>query len=100
MVKPYIRINGIAPAWPSLLGQCHPFYPPNEPFSMASASYSICGSFNKIKDIKRYDWEVLIDAGHQTLPFLINHGNHIPDAILLTHRYPDPASNHISFTYL
>jgi glyoxylase-like metal-dependent hydrolase (beta-lactamase superfamily II) len=85
MTKPFIRINGIAPAWPQLLGQCHPFYPPDETFSMASASYSICGP----KRGNSPGWEILIDAGHQTIPFLINHGNRIPDAILLTHGHPD-----------
>lgn len=89
MSTPYIRINGTAPAWPSLLGQCHPFYPPEEPFSMASASYSICGTQKGTGNRENLNWEILIDAGHENVPFLINHGNRIPDAIFLTHGHPD-----------
>jgi hypothetical protein len=85
VTKPYIRINGTAPAWPSLLGQSHPFYSSDDALSMTSASYSICGKGHGNKS----DWEVLIDAGHQIVPSLIRYGNRIPEAILLTHGHPD-----------
>jgi glyoxylase-like metal-dependent hydrolase (beta-lactamase superfamily II) len=85
MTKLFVRINGIAPAWPQLLEQSHPFYLPDEPFSMASTSFSIC--YPSSENLQGR--EILIDAGHQTIPFLISHGNRIPDAIILTHGHPD-----------
>jgi hypothetical protein len=41
-MNPCIRLNGIAPAWPVLLGTSHPFCSPGVFFTTNSASYSIC----------------------------------------------------------
>ncbi|MBN1952230.1 MAG: MBL fold metallo-hydrolase [Bacteroidales bacterium] len=82
-----IRINGTAPAWPAMLGQEHPFYDKEEIASLASTSYSILGYKNDTAS--EPDAEVLIDAGHETVPFLLRNGNRIPDALILTHGHPD-----------
>jgi len=82
-----IRINGTAPAWPLLLEGTHAFYEPGNITGMGSASYSIISvSDNEEASI---NWEILIDAGHNTVPFLLNNGNRIPNAIMLTHGHPD-----------
>jgi len=83
-LKYKIRINGRAPAWPVLLGEEHPFYDPEDPDALGSASYSLIASDEN--DIR---WELLIDAGHNTVPFLLKHSNRIPDALFLTHAHPD-----------
>ena len=82
-----IRINGTAPAWPMLLGSSPVFYQPENPDSLGSVSYSIISYSGSGKS--SIAWEVLIDAGHNSVPFLLNHGNRIPDAIILTHGHPD-----------
>ncbi len=82
-----LRINGTAPAWPVLLEYPSAFYQPQNSNALGSASYSILSYTNKEKTV--INWEVLIDAGHNTVPFLLNHGNRIPDAIILTHGHPD-----------
>ncbi len=78
-----LRFNGTAPAWPHLLGTMHPFYPVDEPAFMGSASYSVLENNNGS------GWEILIDAGHNTLPFLLQNRNRIPDVVMLTHAHPD-----------
>ncbi len=82
-----IRINGRAPAWPVLLETRHPFYAPFTSESMASVSYSVIASERKNSENKL--WEVLIDAGHNTVPYIIQNGNRIPEAIILTHAHND-----------
>lgn len=77
--KPALRVNGRAPAWPVLMEDPHPYYPNPTPEATGSVSYSLLGE----------NWELLIDAGHNTVPFLLNHGNRLPEAILLTHGHPD-----------
>ncbi len=74
-----LRVNGRAPAWPVLLGENHPFYPGAGTEDLGSVSFSLLSP----------GWELLIDAGHHTVPFLLQHGNRIPDAVLLTHGHPD-----------
>lgn len=82
-----LRINGTAPAWPVLLEHPSAFYDPSDIAGMGSASYSLIAYSDKRKT--SVVWEILIDAGHNTVPFLLNHGNRIPDAIFLTHAHPD-----------
>ncbi len=82
-----VRINGRAPAWPVLLESQHPFYAPYTSESLASVSYSILANEGKGSDNRL--WEVLIDAGHNAVPFIIKNGNRIPEAIILTHAHND-----------
>ncbi|MBA7522084.1 hypothetical protein ES705_14197 [subsurface metagenome] len=82
-----IRINGRAPAWPVLLENEHPFYAPYSPGSLASVSYSILAYEESVPENKL--WETVVDAGHNTVPSLIQHGNRIPETILLTHAHND-----------
>ena len=82
-----LRINGTAPAWPLLLEHSSAFYQPENTDGLGSASYSIISFSDESKT--SINWELLIDAGHNTAPFLLNHGNRIPDAIFLTHGHPD-----------
>lgn len=80
-----VRVNRIAPAWPVMLGDDHPFYPLHEPDRMGSVSYSLFAESDHGEKL----FEILIDAGHNTVPFLRSHGNTLPDAVLLTHGHPD-----------
>ncbi|MGD2035944.1 MAG: MBL fold metallo-hydrolase [Bacteroidales bacterium] len=82
-----VRINGTAPAWPVFLESKQPFYFPATCESLGSVSYSILAD-RRGKGESRL-WEVLIDAGHNTVPYLIRNGNRIPEAILLTHAHND-----------
>lgn len=82
-----LRINGSAPAWPALLEHTSAFYDPADSANLGSASYSITGFSDEKKT--SMEWDILIDAGHNTVPFLIKHGNRIPDAVFLTHAHPD-----------
>ena len=80
-----LRINGRGNAWPIPIGQHHPFYDlPGAP-DYANASYSILEREGEGKIIK----DILIDAGHGIVPFLLRHGNRIPDAMLITHPHFD-----------
>lgn len=79
-----IRINGRGNAWPISLGQEHPFYNKNNPRDLSNASYSI------IKRIdNKVEKELLIDAGHGTVPLLIKENNRMPEAVFLTHPHID-----------
>ena len=80
-----LRINGRGNAWPIPIAQHHPFYElPGAP-DYANASYSILEKDEKGKVIN----DILIDAGHGIVPFLLKHGNRIPDALLITHPHFD-----------
>ncbi len=81
-----IRTNGRGNAWPVLLGQQHPFYDGSKPDELANASFSVIKREPHSKIIER---EILIDAGHGTIPFLMKHQNRIPEAIVLTHPHID-----------
>ncbi|MEN8120117.1 MAG: MBL fold metallo-hydrolase [Bacteroidota bacterium] len=80
-----IRTNGRGNAWPVPLGQEHPFYDKSKFEDLANASFSIIES-NKDKSINK---ELLIDAGHGAIQYLIKFNNRIPDAIFLTHPHID-----------
>ena len=86
MMKEYaLRINGRGNAWPIPLAQVHPFYSLPDAPDYANASYSLIerdGEGNVVRDL-------LVDAGHGIVPFLLRHGNRIPDAMLITHPHFD-----------
>ena len=75
-----IRINGRGDAWPVLLGQSHPMYSPNIAEDYANTSYSIVGYEGSKPLTENIQWEILIDAGHGIVPFLLKNNNRIPDA--------------------
>ncbi len=85
MDRSYLRINGRGNAWPIPIAQHHPFYDlPGAP-DYANASYSILKKDAKGKIVN----DILIDAGHGIIPFLLKNGNRIPDALLITHPHFD-----------
>ncbi|NOY37878.1 MAG: MBL fold metallo-hydrolase [Chlorobi bacterium] len=81
----FLRVNGRGNAWPVPLGQEHPFYSrPGIP-DYANASFSLL-----IKDLDEHILtDILIDAGHGIIPFLLSHENRIPEAIVITHPHFD-----------
>jgi len=87
--KYYIRTNGRANAWPIFLGSEHPFYSKANPDDLSNASFSIIKSDNENFSSKTVRWEVLVDAGNNTVSYLIRNENMIPDAVVLTHAHMD-----------
>lgn len=85
----YIRVNGCGNAWPVFLGEDHPFYNRFNGDDLGSASYSLIGCNTKRFSIKSVEWEIVIDAGHNTVPFLLRNENRIPEAVFLTHGHLD-----------
>jgi glyoxylase-like metal-dependent hydrolase (beta-lactamase superfamily II) len=81
-----IRVNGRGNAWPIYLGQQHPFYDINNALDLSNASYSI---ICRDKDTSKIKNEVLIDAGHGVVQFLVQNQNHVPNALVLTHPHID-----------
>ncbi len=80
-----LRVNGRGNAWPIPIAQVHPFYSlPGAP-DYANASYSLLERDEKGKVVR----DLLVDAGHGIVPFLLRHGNRIPDAMLITHPHFD-----------
>ncbi|MBE9512122.1 MAG: MBL fold metallo-hydrolase [Bacteroidetes bacterium] len=88
MEKTGIRINGRGNAWPLPLGQDHPMYQRGKKPDYANASFSLM-SLNQDKTRTEVNWELLIDAGHGTIPMLLKTHNRIPEAIVLTHPHFD-----------
>ncbi len=81
----HLRINGRGNAWPVPIAQVHPFYSlPGAP-DYANASYSLLRKDESGKVVM----DLLVDAGHGIVPFLLRHGNRIPDALLITHPHFD-----------
>ncbi len=89
MANYFVRVNGTGNAWPVPLGTAHPFYDASDPEQLANASFSILKSASGGKDPEDTEWEVLIDAGHGIVQYLIRHGNRLPEAVVLTHTHPD-----------
>jgi ribonuclease BN (tRNA processing enzyme) len=85
----FIRVNGRGNAWPVFLGSSSEFYDAGNSEDLSNASFSIINYFESKNDPAKINWEVLIDAGNHTVPFLIQHGNRIPNAVLLTHGHMD-----------
>ncbi len=84
---PVIRVNGRGNAWPVPLGQSHPFYSGPAGHDYANASFSILPG--PTGGIESSGWEVLVDAGHGTIPMLLRSRNRIPEALVLTHPHLD-----------
>ncbi|HYX07913.1 MAG TPA: MBL fold metallo-hydrolase [Bacteroidales bacterium] len=83
-----LRINGRGYAWPAFLGSQIHFKNEREP-DLNNTSYSLIGhDHTKIED-NGTSWEILIDAGHGIVEYLIKHENRIPDAVVLTHHHHD-----------
>lgn len=85
----FIRVNGTGNAWPVPLGSEHPFYDTGKPEELANASFSVIKTKSEIITRESIEWEVLIDAGHGVVQYLIRHNNRIPDAVALTHAHLD-----------
>ena len=85
----YVRVNGCGNAWPVFLGTDHPFYNRMAADDLGSASYSIFSCRDESFSAETTAWEVVIDAGHNTVPFMLQHENRIPDALLFTHGHLD-----------
>ncbi len=85
MEKYTLRINGRGNAWPVPIAQVHPFYSLPDAPDYANASYSLLEKDESGKVVK----DLLVDAGHGIVPFLLRHGNRIPDAMLITHPHFD-----------
>lgn len=89
MSKYFIRVNGTGNAWPVPLGTNHPFYDRHDPEQLANVSFSLIKSRTEKPAVETTEWEILIDAGHGVVQYLIRHGNRLPEAILLTHAHLD-----------
>ena len=86
MTKYKIRTNGRGNAWPILLGKTHKLYNIKNVEDYANASFSII-KYNISESI--IEKELLIDAGHGAIQYLLKHNNRIPEAIVLTHPHID-----------
>ena len=84
-----VRVNGTGNAWPVPLGSEHPFYDRENPDELANASFSIIKSSSADITAESIEWEVLVDAGHGVVQYLVRHNNRIPEAIALTHSHLD-----------
>jgi hypothetical protein len=87
-----IRTNGRGNAWPLELGASgarHQSLIDAVP-EYANTSLSILGYDRANATEPR--WEVLFDIGQGVLPFLVQHGNRLPDAVLLSHPHYDHVS--------
>lgn len=85
----HLRINGRGNAWPIQIGKEHAMYQEGGAIDYANASFSICKSINSTYNYNELEWEILIDAGHGTIPYILNHHNRLPEAIVLTHAHFD-----------
>jgi len=83
--KYVLRINGRGNAWPLPIGQEHPFYGSGPVPDYANTSFSVM-AVSETGDIRS---DILIDAGHGIVPFLLKHGNRLPEAIVITHPHFD-----------
>lgn len=88
MEKTGIRINGRGNAWPIPLGQQHPLYSLTPEPDYANASFSLM-SLDQVESRTEVNWELLIDAGHGSIPMLLKTHNRVPEAIVLTHPHFD-----------
>ncbi|MCB2195399.1 MAG: hypothetical protein KQH79_06045 [Bacteroidetes bacterium] len=84
-----VRINGRGNAWPVLLGQDHPFYDRNNIQDLANASCSVIKSDEVNPKTNEIQWELMIDAGHGAVQYLLKNCNRIPEALFITHPHID-----------
>lgn len=87
--KYFVRVNGRGNAWPIPLGETHDFYDINNIADLANASFSILKYKNEDFSQKNIEWEILIDAGHGVVQYLLQNSNRIPEAIFITHPHID-----------
>jgi hypothetical protein len=89
-VRIIIRTNGRGNAWPLELGAHGARHDAfiNIASEYANTSLSILG----YQGGPEPSWEVLFDIGQGVLPFLVQHGNRLPTAILLSHSHYDHVS--------
>jgi phosphoribosyl 1,2-cyclic phosphodiesterase len=85
----FLRINGRGNAWPVPLGQENPFYCHDGEIEYANASFSLIRFKKNIKDKEHLETELMIDAGHGSIPNLLRTYNRIPDALFITHPHFD-----------
>ena len=85
----FIRVNGTGNAWPVPLGSDHPFYNREDQEELANVSFSIIKSSSAEIRRETIEWEILVDAGHGIVQYLIRHQNRLPEAIALTHAHLD-----------
>jgi hypothetical protein len=83
-----LRINGRGYAWPVFLGSPIHFKNEREP-ELNNTSYSLIGYDTEQSGEDTISWEILVDAGHGIVEYLIKHENRIPDAVVLTHHHHD-----------
>lgn len=84
-----VRINGRGNAWPVVLGQDHPFYNRNNIQDLANASCSILKSDVCEPKANEVEWDLMIDAGHGAVQYLLKNCNRIPEALFITHPHID-----------
>ncbi len=84
-----VRINGRGNAWPVIVGQDHPFYDRRNYEDMANASCSIIKSSKSNPKAEDLDWELMVDAGHGAVQYLLKYCNRIPEALFITHPHID-----------
>ena len=89
MGKIKVRVNGRGNAWPVVLGQDHPFYNRHNYQDLANASFSILKSNSSQPTKKEIEWDLMIDAGHGAVQYLLKNCNRIPEAVFLTHPHID-----------
>lgn len=89
MMRVIIRVNGRGNAWPLELGASGARHRSHKcsTFEYANTSLSILGYASK--DDVEPTWEVLFDVGQGVVPFLIQNGNRLPDAVLISHPHYD-----------
>jgi phosphoribosyl 1,2-cyclic phosphodiesterase len=92
----YIRVNGRGHAWPLEIGAHH-----SSDHRHAALQGQLHEYANTSLSILRIDgepsrapvhWEVLFDIGQGIVPFLVQHGNRLPDAVILSHPHFDHVS--------
>jgi phosphoribosyl 1,2-cyclic phosphodiesterase len=84
-----VRINGRGNAWPVMLGQDHPFYDCTKYEDLANASCSIIKTAEKQPEEKDIEWDLMIDAGHGAVQYMLKNCNRIPEALFITHPHID-----------
>lgn len=88
-MKTVVRVNGTGSAWPVMIGESHPIYSTGNIKDLSNASYSLIQYDGDIIQSDTISWEVMIDMGHHTIPFLIRNENRIPEIVALTHGHAD-----------
>lgn len=88
-MKTVVRVNGTGSAWPVMIGDSHPLYSTGRVEDLSNASYSLMRFDGHEPKTGTIEWEVMIDMGHHTIPYLIRNENRIPEIVALTHGHPD-----------